>query len=103
MTLSATAPLWIGIFIGAVIGGLAELWGISNSDVLLKLSKWEDRLFINCIAIAIGAGAVRPIMNAQAVCNATRENVERAESREPRCSRRASTLRPLLLLRQTFA
>ncbi len=58
LTLSATAPLWIGIFIGAVIGGLAELWGISNSDVLLKLSKWEDRLFINCIAIAIGAGAI---------------------------------------------
>jgi len=58
LTLSGTAPLWIGIFIGAIIGGLAEIWGISNSDVLLKLSKWEDRLFINCIAIAIGAGAV---------------------------------------------
>ncbi|MEM3265535.1 MAG: hypothetical protein QXH07_06230 [Thermoplasmata archaeon] len=52
------APLWIGIFIGAIIGGLAELWGISNADVLLRLSKWEDRLFINCIAIAIGVGAI---------------------------------------------
>jgi uncharacterized membrane protein YedE/YeeE len=58
MSFSATAPLWIGIFIGGIIGGLAELWGISNSDVLLKLAKWEDRLFINCIAIAIGVGAV---------------------------------------------
>lgn len=53
-----TAPEWIGIFIGAIIGGLAEIWGISNPDVLLKLAKWEDRLFVNCIAIAIGAGAV---------------------------------------------
>ena len=58
MTISYTAALWIGIFIGAAIGGFAELWGISNSDILLRLSKWEDRLFINCIAIAIGVGAV---------------------------------------------
>ncbi|MBX8644770.1 MAG: YeeE/YedE family protein, partial [Thermoplasmata archaeon] len=56
--MSFTAPLWVGIFIGAIIGALAELWGISNSDVLLRLSKWEDRLFINCIAIAVGVGAV---------------------------------------------
>lgn len=56
--ISYTAPIWGGIFIGAIIGALAELWGISNSDVLLKLSKWEDRLFINCIAIAVGVGAV---------------------------------------------
>jgi len=39
MTITVTAPLWIGIFIGAIIGGFAELWGISNADVLLKLSK----------------------------------------------------------------
>jgi len=58
MTISVTAPMWIGIFIGMIIGGLAELWGISNSDVLLKLSTWEDRLFVNCIAIAIGVGGV---------------------------------------------
>lgn len=58
MAISFTAPLWVGIFIGAIIGALAELWGISNSDVLLRLSKWEDRLFINCIAIAVGVGAV---------------------------------------------
>jgi uncharacterized membrane protein YedE/YeeE len=58
VAISFTAPLWVGIFIGAIIGALAELWGISNSDVLLRLSKWEDRLFINCIAIAVGVGAV---------------------------------------------
>jgi uncharacterized membrane protein YedE/YeeE len=57
MSIAFTAPLWGGIFIGAIIGALAELWGISNSDILLKLSKWEDRLFINCIAIAVGVGA----------------------------------------------
>lgn len=56
--ISYTAPLWVGIFFGLIIGLLAEIWGISNSDILLKLAKWEDRLFINCISLAIGAGAV---------------------------------------------
>ncbi|AGO60262.1 YeeE/YedE thiosulfate transporter family protein [Ferroplasma acidarmanus] len=41
-----------------VIGGLAEAWGISNPEVLLRLGKWQDRLFVGCIAIAIGAGAL---------------------------------------------
>lgn len=56
--ISFTAWEWIGLFIGMIIGGLAEAWGISNPEILLRLGKWQDRLFVGCIAIAIGAGAV---------------------------------------------
>ncbi|WP_297216026.1 YeeE/YedE family protein [Thermoplasma sp.] len=56
--IGVTAWEWIGLFIGMIIGGLAEAWGISNPEVLIRLGKWEDRLFIGCIAIAIGAGAI---------------------------------------------
>jgi len=56
--IGVTAPLWIGLFIGMIIGGLAEAWGISNPEVLIRLGKWEDRLFIGCIAIAVGTGAI---------------------------------------------
>ncbi|WP_337860545.1 YeeE/YedE thiosulfate transporter family protein [Ferroplasma sp.] len=56
--ISVTAWEWIGIFIGIVIGGLAEAWGISNPEVLIRLGRWKDRLFVGCIAIAIGAGAL---------------------------------------------
>ncbi|MGC8631448.1 MAG: YeeE/YedE thiosulfate transporter family protein [Thermoprotei archaeon] len=56
--IGVTAPEWIGIFIGMIIGGLAEAWGISNPEILLRLGTWEDRLFVGCIAIAIGSGAL---------------------------------------------
>jgi uncharacterized membrane protein YedE/YeeE len=53
-----TAWEWIGLFIGMIVGGLAEAWGISNPEILIRLGKFQDRLFIGCIAIAIGAGAL---------------------------------------------
>ncbi len=56
--ISVTAWEWIGIFIGMVIGGLAEAWGISNPEILIRLGTWKDRLFVGCIAIAIAAGAL---------------------------------------------
>ncbi len=56
--ISVTAYEWIGLFIGIVIGGLAEAWGISNPEVLIRLGRWKDRLFVGCIAIAIGAGSL---------------------------------------------
>ncbi|MEM0139793.1 MAG: YeeE/YedE thiosulfate transporter family protein [Ferroplasma sp.] len=56
--ITTTAYIWIGLFIGMIIGGLAEAWGISNPEVLLRLGRWTDRLFVGCIAIAIGAGAL---------------------------------------------
>ena len=56
--ISVTAWEWIGLFIGMLTGGLAEAWGISNPEVLIRLGRWKDRLFVGCIAIAIGAGAL---------------------------------------------
>ncbi|AAT42863.1 YeeE/YedE thiosulfate transporter family protein [Picrophilus oshimae] len=56
--IGVTAYEWIGLFIGIIIGGLAEAWGISNPEVLIRLGRWKDRLFVGCIAIAIGAGAI---------------------------------------------
>ncbi|PWI57019.1 YeeE/YedE thiosulfate transporter family protein [Sulfoacidibacillus thermotolerans] len=55
---NVNAPLWIGIIIGGVIGGFAELWGISNPETLIRLARWKDRLFIGCIAIGSAVGAV---------------------------------------------
>ena len=56
--IAVTAWEWIGLFIGMIVGGLAEAWGISNPEILIRLGKFQDRLFIGCIAIAIGAGAL---------------------------------------------
>jgi uncharacterized membrane protein YedE/YeeE len=46
-----TAPQWIGILIGFVIGGFAEAWGIANPESIIRLTRWIDRLFIVCISI----------------------------------------------------
>ncbi|WP_053959385.1 YeeE/YedE thiosulfate transporter family protein [Sulfobacillus thermosulfidooxidans] len=56
--IKADAPLWIGIIIGAIIGGFAELWGIANPETLIRLARWKDRLFIGCIAIGSAVGAI---------------------------------------------
>jgi len=53
-----TAPLWIGVILGALIGGFAELWGIANPETLIRLARWKDRLFIGCVAIASAVGAI---------------------------------------------
>lgn len=52
-----TAPQWVGIGIGFVIGGLAEAWGIANPESIIRLTRWIDRLFITCISLG-GAFAV---------------------------------------------
>jgi uncharacterized membrane protein YedE/YeeE len=56
--IKVTAPLWIGLLIGAGFGGFAELWGIANPETLIRLARWKDRLFIGCISIAAGSGAI---------------------------------------------
>ena len=33
-----TAPMWVGLFIGFIIGAAAEIWGISNPETLNKIS-----------------------------------------------------------------
>ncbi|MHB1566007.1 MAG: hypothetical protein ACYCXG_04715 [Acidiferrobacter sp.] len=52
-----TAPQWVGIVIGFVIGGLAEVWGIANPESIIRLTRWIDRLFITCVSLG-GAFAV---------------------------------------------
>ena len=53
----ATAPQWVGIIIGFVIGGLAECFGIANPESIIRLARWKDRLFIGCVTV-VGAFAV---------------------------------------------
>lgn len=51
-----TAPMWVGLVIGFIIGAAAEIWGISNPETLIRLAKWEDRLFVTCIALGFAIG-----------------------------------------------
>jgi len=51
-----TAPMWVGLIIGFIIGAAAEIWGIANPETLIRLAKWEDRLFVVCIALGIAIG-----------------------------------------------
>jgi uncharacterized membrane protein YedE/YeeE len=46
-----TAPQWVGITIGFVIGGLAESWGVANPESIIRLARWKDRLFIGCVTV----------------------------------------------------
>ncbi|EZQ07060.1 transporter [Candidatus Acidianus copahuensis] len=52
-----TAPMWVGILIGFIIGAAAEIWGIANPETLIRLAKWEDRLFVICIALGLAISA----------------------------------------------
>ncbi len=53
-----TAPLFWGVLVGFGIGALAEAWGIANPEILIRLAKWEDRLFVSCIALGVGIGSI---------------------------------------------
>jgi uncharacterized protein len=52
-----TAPQWVGVIIGFVIGGLAECWGVANPEAIIRLARWKDRLFIGCVTV-VGAFGV---------------------------------------------
>ncbi|NMP21890.1 YeeE/YedE thiosulfate transporter family protein [Sulfobacillus harzensis] len=52
-----TAPLWVGLLLGLAIGGLVEIWGVANPEMLIRFAKGDDRLFLACLAIASGTGA----------------------------------------------
>lgn len=49
---SVTAPQWVGILIGFWIGFAASMWGMSNPESIIRLARWKDRLFLDCISIA---------------------------------------------------
>ncbi|MDT7902118.1 MAG: YeeE/YedE thiosulfate transporter family protein [Acidianus sp.] len=48
--------MWVGLIIGFIIGAAAEIWRISNPETLIRLAKWEDRLFVTCIALGFAIG-----------------------------------------------
>ncbi|MBB5254556.1 YeeE/YedE thiosulfate transporter family protein [Sulfurisphaera ohwakuensis] len=54
------APLWVGIIVGFIIGAAAEAWGIGNPETLIRLAKWEDRLFVDCILLGVAVST--PVM-----------------------------------------
>lgn len=56
--ITVTAPLWIGVVVGMLLGGIGELWGIANPETVIRLARWKDRLLVGCIAIASAVGAV---------------------------------------------
>lgn len=56
--ITVTAPLWVGLVIGMLFGGIGELWGIGNPETLIRLARWKDRLVVGCIAIVCAVGAV---------------------------------------------
>jgi len=56
--ITVTAPLWIGVVVGMLFGGIGELWGIGNPETLIRLARWKDRLVVGCIAIVSAIGAV---------------------------------------------
>lgn len=50
--ISVTAPQWVGILIGFWVGFAASMWGMSNPESIIRLARWKDRLFLDCISIA---------------------------------------------------
>jgi uncharacterized protein len=57
-TIHFIAPVWIGIFIGFAIGAAAEVWGIANPESIIRLARWQDRLFIGCLCVSGSFGAI---------------------------------------------
>lgn len=53
-----TAPLWVGVVFGMLLGGIGQFWGIANPETVIRLARWKDRLVVGCIAIAAAVGAV---------------------------------------------
>ena len=53
-----TAPLWVGLVLGMLVGGVAEFWGIANPETVIRLARWKDRLLVGCVGIASAVGAV---------------------------------------------
>lgn len=53
-----TAPLWVGVVFGILVGGIGEIWGIANPETVIRLARWKDRLLVGCLGIASAVGAV---------------------------------------------
>ncbi len=53
-----TAPLWVGLLIGAAFGVPAALWGIGNPETVIRAARLVDRLLVGCFAFVTAIGAV---------------------------------------------
>ncbi|MGF2943930.1 YeeE/YedE thiosulfate transporter family protein [Mycobacterium sp. Lab-001] len=53
-----TAPLWVGLLIGAAFGIPAALWGIGNPETVIRAARLVDRLLIGCFAFVTAVGAL---------------------------------------------
>lgn len=56
--MGVTAPLWVGVVFGMLLGAIGQFWGIANPETIIRLARWKDRLVVGCLAIAVAVGAV---------------------------------------------
>lgn len=56
--ISATAPLWVGLFVGIAFGVPAGLWGIGNPETIIRTARLVDRLLLGCFLFVTAVGAV---------------------------------------------
>lgn len=55
---SVTAPLWVGLLIGAAFSVPASLWGIGNAETIIRTARLVDRLLLGCFLFVTAIGAV---------------------------------------------
>lgn len=55
---SVTAPLWVGLLIGAAFSVPASLWGIGNPETIIRTARLVDRLLLGCFLFVTPIGAV---------------------------------------------
>ncbi|MBP2450535.1 YeeE/YedE thiosulfate transporter family protein [Mycolicibacterium lutetiense] len=55
---SVTAPLWVGLLIGAAFSVPASLWGIGNPETIIRTARLVDRLLLGCFLFVTAIGAV---------------------------------------------
>lgn len=55
---SVTAPLWVGLLIGAAFSVPASLWGIGNPETIIRTARLVDRLLLGCFLFVTSVGAV---------------------------------------------
>lgn len=55
---SVTAPLWLGLLIGAAFSVPASIWGIGNPETIIRTARLVDRLLLGCFLFVTAIGAV---------------------------------------------
>lgn len=55
---SVTAPLWVGLLIGAAFSVPASIWGIGNPETIIRTARLVDRLLLGCFLFVTAIGSV---------------------------------------------